>query len=184
MSSQYKYTRKELEKAVETKSTAKKFTNLTKKDNEFFIGDKKVIPAEEHPEFLRTFYDNPETGFQGRDQMFAKIAQDYVGISRRDIAKFLSLPRLPLPLPLMHFVSLSLGETVQYKTHLGSSDFDSWCTRISHIYIPNICPMCSDNSTAASPKLLFPCSNIYLDTVTVQALLGVPAQLQLHEETT
>jgi transposase InsO family protein len=63
---------------------------LTKKGDEFFIGDKKVIPVEDHPEFLKGFYDNPETSFQGRDRMFAKIAQDYVGISRRDIAKFLS----------------------------------------------------------------------------------------------
>jgi transposase InsO family protein len=88
MSSQYKYIHKELEKAGGSK--AKKYINLTKKGNEFFIGDKKVIPVEDHPEFLKGFYDNPETGFQGRDRMFAKIAQDCVEISRRDIAKFLS----------------------------------------------------------------------------------------------
>jgi transposase InsO family protein len=88
MSSQYKYTREELEKAGGSK--AKKYINLTKKGDEFFIGDQKIIPVEDHPEFLKGFYDNPETGFQGRDRMFAKIAQDYVGISRRDIAKFLS----------------------------------------------------------------------------------------------
>jgi hypothetical protein len=90
MSSQYKYTREELEKAASAGSTAKKFTNLAKKGDKFFIGEKKVIPVEGHSEFLKGFYDNPETGFQGRDRMFAKIVQDYVGISRRDIAKFLS----------------------------------------------------------------------------------------------
>jgi hypothetical protein len=51
MSSQYKYTREELEKVVETKSTAKKFT-VGQKGNEFFIGNKKVIPVEGHLEFL------------------------------------------------------------------------------------------------------------------------------------
>jgi transposase InsO family protein len=89
MSSQYKYTRKELEKAVETKSTAKKFTNLTKKDNDFFIGEKKVIPVEEHSEWLARYYDNPETGMRGRDALFAKISREYVGISRRDIESWL-----------------------------------------------------------------------------------------------
>jgi hypothetical protein len=88
MSSQYKYTRKELEKAGGSK--AKKYINLTKKGGEFFISNKKIIPVEDHLEFLKGFYDNPETGFQGHDRMFAKIAQDYVGISRQDIAKFLS----------------------------------------------------------------------------------------------
>jgi hypothetical protein len=42
MSSQYKYTREELEKAGGSK--AKKYINLIKKGDEFFIGDKKVIP--------------------------------------------------------------------------------------------------------------------------------------------
>jgi hypothetical protein len=80
MSSQYKYTHEELEKVGGSK--AKKYTNLTKKGNKFFISNKKVIPVEDHPEFLKGFYNNPETGFQGRNRMFAKIAQDYIGISR------------------------------------------------------------------------------------------------------
>jgi hypothetical protein len=88
MSSQYKYTHEELEKARGSK--AKKYINLTKKGDEFFISDKKIIPVEDHSEFLKGFYDNPETSFQGCNRIFAKIAQDYVGISRRDIAKFLS----------------------------------------------------------------------------------------------
>jgi hypothetical protein len=62
-------------------STAKKFANLTKKSNEFFISDKKVISVKDHPEFLKGFYDYPEIRFQGHDRMFAKIVQDYVGIS-------------------------------------------------------------------------------------------------------
>jgi hypothetical protein len=88
MSLQYKYTHEELEKVGGSK--AKKYINLTKKGDEFFIGDKKVIPVEDHPEFLKGFYDNPEIGFQGHDRMFAKITQDYIGISCQDIAKFLS----------------------------------------------------------------------------------------------
>jgi hypothetical protein len=87
MSSQYKYTREELEKAGGSK--AKKYINLTKKGDEFFIGDKKVIPVEDHSEFLRNYYDNPETGMKGRDALFAKISLEYVGISRRDIQSWL-----------------------------------------------------------------------------------------------
>jgi hypothetical protein len=89
MSSQYKYTREELEKAVETKSTTKKFANLTKKGNEFFIGEKKVIPVKEHSEFLKLYYDNPETGMRGRDVLFAKISRKHMGISHRDIESWL-----------------------------------------------------------------------------------------------
>jgi transposase InsO family protein len=85
-----KYSQKELENAAATKSTAKKFAGLTKKGDDFYIGTKKVIPAEQIDEWLAKFYDDPETGFQGRDRMFAKIFADYAGISRRDIAKFLS----------------------------------------------------------------------------------------------
>lgn len=90
MSSQYKYTHQELEDTVKTGSTHKKFVGLTKKDGEYYLEDKQIRPKEEHQEFLKGFYDSPETGFQGRDRMFAKIVRDYVGISRRDIAKFLS----------------------------------------------------------------------------------------------
>jgi hypothetical protein len=79
MSLQYKYTCKELEKAKGSK--AKKYINLTKKSAEFFISDKKVIPVEDHSEFLESFYDNPETCFQGHNHIFAKIVQDFVGIS-------------------------------------------------------------------------------------------------------
>jgi hypothetical protein len=48
-------------------SKAKKYINLTKKGDEFFIGKKKVIPVEDYLEFLKGFYDNPETGFQGHN---------------------------------------------------------------------------------------------------------------------
>jgi hypothetical protein len=48
------------------------------------------MPVKDHLEFLKGFYDNMETGFQGCNKMFAKIAQDYIRISHRNIAKFLS----------------------------------------------------------------------------------------------
>jgi hypothetical protein len=86
---QFKYSREELENAVATKSTAKKFANLTKRGTDFYIGKKKVIPTEEHQEWLRAFYDDPETGMRGRDALFAKIYADYAGISRRDIESWL-----------------------------------------------------------------------------------------------
>jgi hypothetical protein len=90
MSNQFKYNRDELEKVYESKTTLKKFTNLTKKGNEFFIGDKKIVLVEEHSKFLKRYYDNPETGFKGRDRLASFIAQDYIVISRWDIAKWLS----------------------------------------------------------------------------------------------
>jgi hypothetical protein len=57
--------------------------------NSFGIHIGKVIPVEGHSEFLKGFYNNPETGFQERDQIFAKIAQEYVGVSCTDIANWL-----------------------------------------------------------------------------------------------
>jgi hypothetical protein len=82
----------ELEKAVSARSTdaiAKKFANLTIKGDKFFIGKKKVIPVKDHSEFLKGFYDNPETRFQGCNRIFAKIAQDsidfFMHVSYREV---------------------------------------------------------------------------------------------------
>jgi hypothetical protein len=60
--SQYKYACKELEKAGGSK--AKKYINLTQKSDKFFIGDKKVISVKDHSEFLRNYYNNPETSMR------------------------------------------------------------------------------------------------------------------------
>jgi hypothetical protein len=76
--------REELEKAVSVGSTEKKFTNLTKKGKEFFIGE-KFIHVEELSEWLVAYYDNPKTRMQGRDALFAKISREEIGISWRDI---------------------------------------------------------------------------------------------------
>jgi hypothetical protein len=90
VSNQFKYNRDELERAYESKSAFKKFTNLTKKGKEFFIGEKKIVPVVEHSKFLKRYYNNPETGFKGRDRLASFIVQDYIGISCWDTAKWLS----------------------------------------------------------------------------------------------
>mgnify|MGYP003402638053 FL=1 len=63
---------------------------LRKEGADYYLGDKKVIPAEDVQEFLKRFYDNPETGMRGRDSLYAKISREYVGISRRTVAAFLA----------------------------------------------------------------------------------------------
>lgn len=63
---------------------------LQKRGPDYYLGAKKVIPAEDVAEFLKNYYDDPSTGMRGRDAMFARISENYVGISRRTIAAFLS----------------------------------------------------------------------------------------------
>jgi IS30 family transposase len=48
-----------------------------------------VIPQEDVKQFLIDYYNDPETGYQSHDRLFAWIYQDYYGVSRRDIATFL-----------------------------------------------------------------------------------------------
>jgi hypothetical protein len=45
----------------------------TKKGNDFFISNKKIIPVENHLKFLKGFYDNLKTSFQGYDQILPKL---------------------------------------------------------------------------------------------------------------
>eukprot|EP01127_Copromyxa_protea_P007274 TRINITY_DN171_c0_g1_i11.p1 TRINITY_DN171_c0_g1~~TRINITY_DN171_c0_g1_i11.p1 ORF type:complete len:157 (-),score=13.86 TRINITY_DN171_c0_g1_i11:726-1196(-) len=87
MSTNPKYTRKELRDYKTSK--AKKFKGVTKRGEKYYQGVREIIPAEDMKEFLVEYYDNPETGYCGRDRLYAKIAEKYAGISRRDVASFL-----------------------------------------------------------------------------------------------
>src|SRR5689334_4875630 len=51
---------------------------------------KPIIFKDDIPVFLRDFYEDPNHGFVSRDKLYAKIKENYVGISKRDIQEFLN----------------------------------------------------------------------------------------------
>ena len=97
MSNQFKYSRAETEQIfqlIQNKqeiptSKKKKFTNLEKRDGKFYIGEKQIIFQEDLQDFIHGFYDDPETGFAGRDRLYDKIYREYLGVSRRAVETYL-----------------------------------------------------------------------------------------------
>ena len=90
MSNLYVYKTADIKFAQKTGDTDnKKFRGLTKKGGKYFIGSKQLIPQEDIPAFLKSYYDDPSTGFIGRDRMFSKIYKSYLGISKSDVMSFL-----------------------------------------------------------------------------------------------
>jgi hypothetical protein len=88
---QFKYTCDELDNFDKNGAgQSKKFAEVQKRGTDYFLNGKRIIPVEDQSEFLREYYDDPSKGFCGRDRFYAKIAQEYAGISRQDIAKWLS----------------------------------------------------------------------------------------------
>jgi transposase InsO family protein len=69
--------------------SAKSVPGLSKRGDKYYVGDKEVVPAEEVQSFLRSYYDDPATGFIGRDRLFAKVFVTHLGISKRDVEAFL-----------------------------------------------------------------------------------------------
>jgi len=86
----FKYTRAELTAAVSNRSKAKKFAGVSKRGSEFYVGGKQIVPIEDHTKFLQALYDDPITGYAGRDRLFWRVQEKYTGISRRDISAFLA----------------------------------------------------------------------------------------------
>lgn len=86
---EFKYSKAETENAFKNGSNHTKFRNLTKKGDNFFIGGKQIIFAENTLTFLTELYDNPEMGFVGAYKLHQKIYPYFLGISRRDVETFL-----------------------------------------------------------------------------------------------
>jgi hypothetical protein len=78
---QYKLTRQELQQ--------KRIPGLIRKDSKYFIDGKQVILQKNKLDFLKLYYSDPFTGFSGHDH-FNKIYLKYYGLSRRDIASFIT----------------------------------------------------------------------------------------------
>jgi transposase InsO family protein len=93
MQNNYKYSRAEVNAGIPTSA---KYANVIKKGNKYYkkINNTymQIVFAEDITEFMRLYYDDPKnTGaYLGRDKIFAAIKTKYIGISRRDIARFLS----------------------------------------------------------------------------------------------
>lgn len=59
-------------------------------DGETITKDGKiVVPRSEINEVLMAIYKNPKTGFVGRDKLFKRVEDKYLGINIRDVSKFL-----------------------------------------------------------------------------------------------
>jgi hypothetical protein len=88
---QFKYTRAKLDNFDKNGAgKSKKFAEVQKRGDDYFLNGKRIIPVEDQSEFLREYYDDPSKGFCGQDRFYAKIAQEHAGISQQDVAKWLS----------------------------------------------------------------------------------------------
>jgi transposase InsO family protein len=54
-----------------------------------FYGDRRVVAREDVDAVLTRLYDDPSTKATGRDQLYDKVKDRYVGISRRAVMRFL-----------------------------------------------------------------------------------------------
>ena len=71
-----------------------KWRGMFVKDNEVGRNDsqgafKPVIPLEKQTRFLLDYYNDPLTGFIGRDKLYNKIKQNAVGVTKDSISQFL-----------------------------------------------------------------------------------------------
>lgn len=73
-----------------TRDSLAKNKDLKRVGSHYYLGNKRVIPAEDVQGFLTKTYDDPATGMRGRDALYNKIAATNVGISRRQVAQFLA----------------------------------------------------------------------------------------------
>jgi transposase InsO family protein len=73
-----------------SRTLATKARKLIIKDSRLYLGERELVPSEQRNEVLNRIYNDPATGLSGRDKLFYRIKQLYAGISRRDIAAFLS----------------------------------------------------------------------------------------------
>jgi transposase InsO family protein len=55
-----------------------------------FYKDKPVMPAHKIDAYLTKLYEDPSTGFVGRDKLYARVKEKYYGISKRRVEKFVA----------------------------------------------------------------------------------------------
>ncbi len=89
----YKRTNK-LPTSLKTERDRKRFVDkwngFKQQNNKYYINNKQIIFKSNITEFLKEFYDNPLKGYCGRDKLYAKIQEKYIGISRRQVMSFLN----------------------------------------------------------------------------------------------
>ena len=146
----YRYSKAELATATTTgnKSQQKKYIGLTKRDNKYYIGAKQIIPIEDIPEFLNKYYDDPSTGFVGRDRMFSKLYESYLGIPKVAVAEFLKnneTNQVHAPIKKIK-VSRPLVSLAPMK-----------CFAIDLTFLKDIHPDTVIGVTAEAPQILFTC---------------------------
>ena len=68
----------------------KKYPNFTKNENKYFVDGKEIIFYEDAKDFIQSYYDDPVTGFKGRDRLYANIYEKYIGITKSMVVDFLN----------------------------------------------------------------------------------------------
>src|SRR5947209_2928940 len=73
--------------------------DLKKYENVMKVGDRyiktinsrdfEIIFEEDAMRFLRDYFDNPATGYKGRDRLYDTIKQEFIGVSKRAVENFL-----------------------------------------------------------------------------------------------
>jgi len=66
----------------------KKYPNFTKNGNKYFVNGKEIIFYENAKDFIQSYYDDPITGFKGRNRLYYNISQNYIGISKSMVLIF------------------------------------------------------------------------------------------------
>ena len=83
------------QKVPDKLSLLRKYKNASVKQNldgnwRIFFGTKELIPKSEMEQLLTRMYEDPTTGGNvGRDRFYHRIHQQYLGISRRDVDRFI-----------------------------------------------------------------------------------------------
>lgn len=71
-------------------SKGRKFKGVTRNpDGTLSKSGKTIIPKEKIPDFLKKLYNDPKTGYIGRDKLLDKVNKLAIGVSSRDITSFL-----------------------------------------------------------------------------------------------
>ena len=86
---QYKFYKSEIEKVLAGKAFPHWSFLTEKKDNKLYYDGKEIVPVEEQTNILEFLYRDSMVS-KSRDGLYAAVSDKYLGISRRDIQRFLN----------------------------------------------------------------------------------------------
>ena len=117
---------------------AKKWHDAIIQDEQIVIGQRTVVAQEDVPGILQQAYHDPLTS-GGRDQMFQRLQQHYIGISRRRIMSYLANEESwqlhqPLPKPVVQQAGRIHGsfkhfcfDLIDFSSLANHNANNNWC---------------------------------------------------------